>query len=146
MLQNIWAGIEAPPFRAMVIFFKWLHVFHFIRGRPQGSWIGQNCYLAASDDNAEFVSQEDRFKYGNDLTILDLIMLGAILVKYSFHEHVVSDIGNGKLFLPAEQTRTQENVDSISSWTTNILMQMNKDMTNFMVFLQARTEFPTRST
>ena len=73
-------------------------------------------------------------------------MLGEKFVKYSFHEHVVSDIGNGKLFLPAEQTRTQENVDSISSWTTNTLMQLNKDKTNYMVFLHARTEFSTRFT
>ena len=73
-------------------------------------------------------------------------MLGAILVEYNFHEHVSSDIGIGQLFLPAEQTRTQENIDSISSWTTNKLKQLNKDKTNYIVFSQARTEFATRFT
>ena len=58
-------------------------LFHLIGGVPQGSWNGQNCYIAA-----DFICQEDCFKYCNDVTILDLVMLGAILVKYNFHEHV----------------------------------------------------------
>ena len=119
-------------------------LFHLIGGGPQGSWNGQNCYLAASDDNAEFVSQEDRFKYCDDLSILDLIMLGAILVEYNFHEHVASDIGIGQLFLPPEETKTQENIDNISSWTTNNLMRLNRDKTNYIVFSRARAEFATR--
>ena len=38
-------------------------LFTLIGGGPQGSWNGQNCYLTASNDNTDFVNQEDRFKY-----------------------------------------------------------------------------------
>ena len=68
-------------------------LFDLIGGGPQGSWNGQNCYQTASNDNTVFVQQEDRFKYCDDVNILELIMIGAILTHYNFHDHVASDIG-----------------------------------------------------
>ena len=79
-------------------------LFHLIGGGPQGSWNGQNCYLSASNDNTDFVNQEDRFKYCDDIDILELVMIGAILTKYNFYMHVASDIGVEQLYLPLNRT------------------------------------------
>ena len=42
---------------------------------------GQACFITASDDNAEFVNQDDRFKFSDDLNILEVIILGNILTE-----------------------------------------------------------------
>ena len=57
-------------------------LYTLIGSGPQGSWTGQQCFLTASDDNASFVNQEDGYKYCDDLTILELVMLGEILTQY----------------------------------------------------------------
>ena len=63
-----------------------------IDGGFQGSWSGQACYLTASDDCADAVELDNRFRYCDDLTVLELVMLGDILTEYNFLEHVVSEI------------------------------------------------------
>jgi hypothetical protein len=119
-------------------------LFHLIGGGPQGSWNGQNCYLTASNDNTDFVNQEDRFKYCDDVNILELIMIGAILTQYNFYEHVASDIGIEQSYLPLEESITQQNLTQISEWTSNNLMQLNKKKTNYQVFTRSRQDFATR--
>ena len=56
--------------------------FPLVGGGPQGSWTGQECYLVARDDNADCVGEEDQYKYSDDLSILELIMLADILTEY----------------------------------------------------------------
>ena len=69
-------------------------LFHLIGGGPQGSWNGQNCYLTASNDNADFGHQ-----YCDDLNILELLMIGHLLTQFNFYEHVASDVGIDQVFL-----------------------------------------------
>ena len=76
-------------------------LYPLIGGGPQGCWTGQACFITASDDNAEFVNQEDRYKFSNDLNILEVIILGNILTEYNFSAHVASDIGLEEQFIPA---------------------------------------------
>ena len=105
-------------------------LYKLIGGGPQGSWTGQECFLVASNDNADFVSQEDRFKYSDDLSILEIIMLGDILTQYNFHDHVASDIGVDQLNLPPQYLKTQENLHRISSWTQENLMKLKESKTD----------------
>ena len=51
-------------------------------GFPAGSVIGQDCYLVASNDAAQEVDIDDRFRYIDDLEILELLMLSGILQEY----------------------------------------------------------------
>ena len=46
-----------------------------IGGGPQGTLLGQIEYLVQSNDNADIVSPDDRFKYIDDLSVLQLICL-----------------------------------------------------------------------
>ena len=49
-----------------------------VGGGPQGTLLGQLEYLVYSNDNADMVSPNDRYKYIDDLTILQLICLSGI--------------------------------------------------------------------
>ena len=64
-----------------------------IGGGPQGTLLGGLEYIVQSNDNADIVPVEDRFKYIDDLSVLQLVCLSGLLVEYNFFEHVASDIG-----------------------------------------------------
>ena len=72
-----------------------------IGGGPQGTLIGGIEYLVQSNDNADIVAAEDRFKYIDDLSVLQLVLLSGLLTDYNFHQHVASDIGIDQKYLPA---------------------------------------------
>ena len=121
-------------------------LFSLVGGGPQGSWTGQQCFLTASNDKADFVKQEDRYKYCDDLTILELVMLGHFLKEYNFMNPVASDIALGQRFLPNYELTTKTNLDQISLWTENNLMQLNKSKTNYLIFARSREDYATRLT
>ena len=78
---------------------------NLIGGGPQGTLLGQLEYLVLSNDNADCVSPEDRYKYIDDLTLLQLVCLSGLLIEYNCTEHVPSDVGIHQTFLPQTSTR-----------------------------------------
>ena len=115
-----------------------------IGGGPQGTLLGGIEYIVQSNDNADIVSQEDRFKYIDDLSVLQLICLAGLLTDYNFFEHVASDIGIDQQFLPTDTYQTQEHLNFISNWTNENLMKLNKAKSNYMIFSRAKENFATR--
>ena len=115
-----------------------------IGGGPQGTLLGLIEYLVQSNDSADCVSEEDRFKYIDDLTILELVALTGALIEFYCHQSVPSDIGIDQQFLPPECCSTQDNLDEIAAWTDRNLMQINADKTSYMVFTRSLTDFATR--
>ena len=121
-------------------------LFPLVGGGPQGSWSGQASYIISSDDNADCVSEEDRFKYCDDLSILELVMLANALIEYNFLEHVASDVGMDQRYLPAQGLETQLNLDKIALWTKDNLMRLKESKTNYIIFTRSWQEFETRLT
>ena len=115
-----------------------------IGGGPQGTLLGQLEYLVQSNDNADNTSEEDRFKYIDDLSLLQLLCFSGLLMDYNFKEHVASDIGIEEQFLPPESFPTQETLDGVSSWTDENLMKINEKKCNFMIFTRSQSNFATR--
>ena len=92
-------------------------------GGPQGSSVGLLEYDSQSNDNTDFLSPEDKFKFVDDLSTLqkiNLIMVG--LSSYNFKQHVASDIGVDQSFLPSENIHSQTHMDNISNWTDRNMM------------------------
>ena len=118
-------------------------LYSLIGGGPQGCWTGQACFITASDDNAEFVNQDDRYKFSDDLSILEVIILGDILTEYDFSTHIASDIGLGERFIPAQELVTQDNLTRIASWSDSNLMKLKESKTDYMVFSRSREAFAT---
>ena len=115
-----------------------------IGGGPQGTLVGGLKYLAQSNDNADVVPPEDRYKYIDDLSVLQLVLFCGLLVDYNFHQHVASDVGIGEQFLPSTRFGTQHSLDSIAQWTSDNLMRLNEAKCNYMVFSRSKTQFATR--
>ena len=113
-------------------------------GGPQGTLVGLIEYFVQSNDNADCVDEDMRFKYVDDLTVLELVMLGSWLSEYNFKNHVASDIGIDEKFVSASNLQTQETLKTIANWTEQNLMQLNGQKSNYMVFSRSDTEFATR--
>ena len=115
-----------------------------IGGGPQGTLLGGLEYLAQSNDNADVVPPEDRFKYIDDLSILQLICFSGLLTDYNFYQHVASDVGIDEQYLPASSLSTQDSLNSISDWTTANMMKLNIAKCDYMIFSRSKTNFATR--
>ena len=72
-----------------------------IGGGPQGSTFGIWEYLSQSNDNAECVDINDRFKFVDDLSFLDIIYLVNIgIASYNIHAHVPNDVPTHNQIIP----------------------------------------------
>ena len=100
--------------------------------------------MVQSNDNADCVDNDDRFKYVDFLSILEVRCLTGFLIEYDTQHHVPSDIGTDQMFFPPEVTRTQNNCDEISRWTDDHMMTINVSKTNYMLFTRSKTNFATR--
>ena len=99
-------------------------------GGPQGSLVGLIEYFVQSNDNADSVDPDLRFKYVDDLSVLELILLTGILSEYNFKQHVASDVGIDEYYVAPENIQTQDTLDRISDWTNQNKMKLNVDKTN----------------
>ena len=118
--------------------------YDLIGGSPQGSLIGQLLYIIGSDDAAEEVPDEDKFKYVDDLATLDSVNTKEHLINYDFWKHVPSDIGTDERFLPPNTFKSQNINDDIVAWTHNNSMVLNKSKSKYMVFSRKNENFATR--
>ena len=100
----------------------------------QGTILGMLMYLVNSNSSTDCVPQDMRYKWEDDCSILELVLLGGLLTQYNFKQHVASDIGIDELYLPCENFRTQSYLNSIEEWTEANLMKLNESKCNYMVF------------
>ena len=108
-------------------------------GGPQGCHMGQLEYLSQSDDSGNFVLSDDRFKFIDDMSLLDIInLLACGLSEYDFIHHVASDIPIGGKYLDSQNCNSQEILNSVAEWTNKNKMKLNEDKTNFMIFNPTR--------
>ena len=115
-------------------------------GGPQGCPLGQTSYSSQSNNNADFVPIDDRFKWVDDLTMLEIINLITIgLASYNFKQHVASDIGVDEKFLSSDKTKSQSYTDQICTWTEGMKMKLNEEKSKIMIInFTKKYQFSTR--
>ena len=97
--------------RRMVV--KWKGVKSSSRplngGGPQGGLLGIIEYTSQSNDNTDFVPNNRKFKFIDDLSMLELIcLLSQGLASFNHKSSMPSDIGTSSAYLPPENTNTQD--------------------------------------
>jgi hypothetical protein len=104
-------------------------------GGPQGCHIGQLEYLSQSNDSGACVGPEDRYKFVDDMSLLEIInLITCGIASYNFRNHVASDISTDQKFLPPENCLSQTYLDSVKQWTDVKMMRLNKEKTKVIVF------------
>ena len=101
----------------------------------QGSTFGVLEYLSQSNDNADNVPPEDRFKFMDDLTILEVIQLASVgMASYNFKAHVPSNIPVHSQLVMNEHLKTTNYLKEINEWTEKNMMKLNQKKTHQIVF------------
>ena len=115
-------------------------------GRPQVATISILEYLSQSNNNAECVSPEDRFKFLDDLSLLEIINLLTIgLTSYNVKGQVPNDIPTHNQYIPSENLKSKEWLQKINDWTVNHKMKINEKKTKSIIFnFTKKYQFTTR--
>ena len=129
---------------------KWNKCLSSVRnlpgGGPQGGTLGILEYKSQSNKNTDFLSTKEKFKYLDDLSILEVINLVlAGLSSYNAKQQVPSDIQIGHKFIHPSNLKTQSHINKISNWTKEKEMVLNCEKSNYMIFNFSKTlQFNTR--
>ena len=102
---------------------------------PQGSTFGVLEYLSQSNDNADNVPPEDRYKFMDDLTILEIIHLASIgLASHNIRAQVPSNVPVHNQIIKSEHLKTSNYLADIDKWTEKNLMKLNQRKTMQILF------------
>ena len=81
------------------------------------------------------MSPKDRFKFLDDLSVLEIVNLLTIgLASYNVKVKVPSDIPGHNQFIPSKNLKSQEWLDNINEWTVNQKMMVNEKKTKTIIF------------
>ena len=130
-----WRGFITPPIKVN-------------GGGPQGATLGLLEYLPQTNNSADCVGQDERFKFVDDLTILEIINLLTVgLSSYNTKHQVPSDMLQNNQFIPPQNLKSQAYLNEIHSWTENQKIKINTQKTNTMLFnFTNNHQFRTRLT
>ena len=104
-------------------------------GGSQGSTFGVLGYLSQSNDNADCVPLEDRYKFMDDLSHLETVLLTNVgLATYNVKQHVPSNLPSHNQIISKDNLKTQKYLDSIQRWTDDRKMVLNEKKTKNIVF------------
>ena len=104
-------------------------------GGPQGCTFGLLEYKSNSNNNADHVPQDMRFKFVDDLSTLEkLNLILAGLSSYNFRNHVASDIGIEQKYLSTGNFESQQYLKNIELWTDANKMKLNVKKSEIMIF------------
>ena len=78
---------------------------------------------------------EDRFKFVDDLTILEIVNLLTVgITSFNLKNTVPSDVPLHNQFIPPENLKSQGWLNEINEWTKNQQMMINQTKTKTMIF------------
>ena len=115
-------------------------------GGPQGATLSILECLSLSNYCADFVDPSERFRFIDDLTILEIVNLLTIgISSFNVKFQVPNDIPENNKFIHPENLKTQSYLDSISSWTQRKKMKINSKKSKIMIFNDSKNHtFATR--
>ena len=104
-------------------------------GGPQGATFGLLEYLSQSNNCADNVDPSDRFRFLDDLSVLEIVNLLTIgISSFNIKQQIPSDIPNHNQYIPPENLQTQEWLNTINDWTMQHKMKINEKKTKTMIF------------
>ena len=126
-------------FRDRVMTVRWHQVTSSERelsgSGPQGSTLGLLEYLSQSNDNTQDIPPDMKYKWLDDLSVLEVINLLTIgISSYNIRSHVPNDIPVHNGYVEASNLKIQKNIKNIAEWTKNKLMKLNKKKSCGIIF------------
>ena len=96
--------------------------------------------MSQSNDNTKNIDPELKYKWLDDLSLLEVINLLTIgLSSYNVRAHVPNDIPVHNGFVAAENLQIQENINQIQIWTRKKLMKLNQKKSCALILILPRS-------
>ena len=103
-------------------------------GGPQGATLGLLEYLSQSNHSADCVEVVDRFKFVDDLTILEVVNLLTVgISSFNLKQQPPNDIPSHNQFIQPQNLKSQERLEEIDDWTEKQKMMINTKKTKTMI-------------
>ena len=103
-------------------------------GGAMGASLGNWEFLSQTNNNADCVPEEDRFKFVDDLTIIEVInMLTIGLSSFYMKNQVPNDIPEHGQFIENNKLKSQSYLDTINEWTNKQKMIISQKKTKAMI-------------
>ena len=104
-------------------------------GGPAGANLGLLEYLSQSNNNADCVEKDDRYKFVDDLTILEIVNLLTVgMSSFNVRSQIPNDIPDHNQYIASTNLKSQEFLDNINQWTIKQKMKINQKKTkNYVV-------------
>ena len=78
-------------------------------GGPQGATLGILEYLSQSNTSADCVDKDDRFKFIDDLSILEIVNLLTVgITSFNIKMQIPTDIPDHNQYIPAQNLESQK--------------------------------------
>ena len=91
--------------------------------------------MSQSNSIANTVPVDDRYKFVDDMTIMEKISLVNVgLATYNVKSHVPSNIADHNQIIPGEHLKSQKYMEDIKAWTDENKMKLNEKKTKNMIF------------
>ena len=92
-------------------------------------------YLSQSNDCAKFLSSKEKYRYIDDLSILEIINPICVgISSYNCKAQVPNDVKIGSNFIPPANIKSQEYLNKIEQWTKRKKMKLNCKKSKYMIF------------
>ena len=103
-------------------------------------------YISQTNNNADHIPREDKWKWVDDLTVVEIVnMITVGLSSYNFRQHVASDIPVHGQFVSQDNLKTTQYIRLLDNWSHDHLMRLNKSKTKIMIINFTRKyKFATR--
>ena len=123
--------------RRMIV--KWRGIMSGMKSLPggaaMGSSLGVYSFMSQSNSIGSSVPVDDRYKFVDDMTIMERISLVNVgLATYNSKTHVPSHIADHNQFIPSEHLKSQQYMEDIKNWTDENKMKLNEKKTKNMIF------------
>ena len=104
-------------------------------GGAMGASLGNWEFLSQTNNNADCIPQDDRFKFVDDLSTLEIINLITIgLSSFNTKNQVPSDIPTHGQYINPGNLKSQEYLNKINDWSERHKMIISEKKTKAMIF------------
>ena len=104
-------------------------------GGPQEAILGNLEYVSLTNNNADIVPEDERWKWVDDLSTMEKVnLLNVGLASYNFRAHVASDIPTHRQYVQPESLISQTYIDSINEWSQNHKSMLNQVKMKVIIF------------
>ena len=111
-----------------------------------GSSLGIWEFLSPTNSYADFVPQNGKYKFVDDLSTLEIInLLNIGLASFNCKAQVPNDISVHGQYVPGENLQSQQYLEKLDSWATEKKMIISEKKTKAMIFnFTGKYQFSTR--